>query len=89
MGGGEGVTFYNGISGQALPERGTFFMLQGHKWKGNFLVYERLGTSVISVCKRAQRTVKKYRKTFWFCDLFIIILIKDSAFTAVEMDVMV
>ena len=36
MGGGGGVNFYNGKSGQALPERGTFFMLQGHKWKGNF-----------------------------------------------------
>ena len=52
MGGG---TLYNGITGQAPPERGTFFMLQLYKWEGIFLIYERLETSVISVCKRAQR----------------------------------
>ena len=52
---GEGDNLYNGLTGQAPSERGTFFMLQVYKWVGIFLVYERLGTSVISICKRAQR----------------------------------
>lgn len=51
--GGGGGTLYNGITGQAPPERSTFFMLQVYKWVGIFLVCEKLGTSVISVCKRA------------------------------------
>ena len=53
--GERGGNLYNGLTGQAPSERGTFFMLQVYKWVGIFLVYERLGTSVISVCKRAQR----------------------------------
>ena len=53
--GGEGYNLHNGLTGQAPSERGTFFMLQVYKWVGIFLVYERLGTSVISICKRAQR----------------------------------
>ena len=53
---GGGDNLYNGLTGQAPPERGTFFMLHVYKWVGIFfLVYEKLGTSVISVCKRAQR----------------------------------
>ena len=43
---GGGDTPYNGLHGEALPERGTFFRLQ---------VYERVGKSVIWVCERAQR----------------------------------
>ena len=52
---GKGDNLYNGLTGQAPSERGTFFMLQVYKWVGIFLVYERLGKSVISICKRAQR----------------------------------
>ena len=53
--GERGGNLYNGLTGQAPSERGTFFMLQVYKWVGIFLVYETLGTYVISVCKRAQR----------------------------------
>ena len=52
---GEGDNLYNGLTGQAPSERGTFFMLQVYKWVAIFLVYERLETSVISICKSAQR----------------------------------
>ena len=43
-----GCTPYNGLYGEAPPERGvgTFFRLE---------VYERLGKSVICVCERVQR----------------------------------
>ena len=37
---GEGDNLYNGLTGQAPSERGTFFMLQVYKWVGIFLVYE-------------------------------------------------
>ena len=39
-GGGEGGTLYNGLYGEAPPERGTFFTLQ---------VYERVGISLLEV----------------------------------------
>ena len=33
---GGGGNLYNGLTGQAPPERGTFFMLHVHKWVGIF-----------------------------------------------------
>ena len=34
--GGGGGNLYNGLTGQAPPERGTFFMLHVYKWVGIF-----------------------------------------------------
>ena len=46
-------TPYNGLDGEAPPERGTFFRLQVYESVGISLnkVLERVGKSVISVCK--------------------------------------
>ena len=33
---GGGGYLYNGLTGQAPPERGTFFMLHVYKWVGIF-----------------------------------------------------
>ena len=48
-GGGGGGTPYNGLYGEATPERGTFFRLQVHKRVGisQVEVYKRVGKSVI------------------------------------------
>ena len=45
-------TPYNGLYGEAPPERGTFFRLQAHERVGILLfeVYQRVGKSVIWVC---------------------------------------
>ena len=68
---GGGCTPYNGLYGDALLERGTFFRLQ---------VYERVQKSVISVCKKKKAKkgyqmyflgCKKVNKTFCICDLFV------------------
>ena len=68
---GGGGNPYNGLYGEAPPKRGTFFRLQ---------VYERVGKSVISVCKKAQKglqmhfmAVKRSKKKFWVCYLFIFL----------------
>ena len=47
---------YNGLYGEALPERGTFIRLQVYERVEILLVevYERVGKSVIWVCERAQ-----------------------------------
>ena len=52
-----GCTPYNGLYGEAPPERGTFFRLQVYERVGILLVvvYERVEKSVIWVCERAQR----------------------------------
>ena len=44
----------NDIYGEALPERGTFFMVQVCQRVGNsrIEVYDRVGISIISVLKR-------------------------------------
>ena len=54
---GRGGTPYDGLYGQAPPERGIFFRLQVYERGGISLgaVYKRLGKSVIWVCERAQR----------------------------------
>ena len=50
-----GGTPYNGLYGEAPPERGTFFRPQVFERVGILLVevYERVGKSVIWVCGRA------------------------------------
>ena len=45
---GGGGTPYNGLYGEAPPERGTFFRLQ---------VYKRVGISQVEVYKRIGRSV--------------------------------
>jgi len=50
-------TPYNGLHGEAPPERGTFFRLQVYERVGTLLVevYKRVGKSLTWVCKRAQK----------------------------------
>ena len=52
-----GGTTYNGLYREAPPKRGTFFRLEVYERVQILLVevYERVGESVIWVCKRAQR----------------------------------
>ena len=52
---GGGDTPYNGLYGEAPPERGTFFRLQVYERVGIIFleVYERVGKSVICYCGRA------------------------------------
>ena len=52
---GGGVTPYNGLYGEASPERGTFFRPQVYEREGILLfrVYERVEKSIICVCERA------------------------------------
>ena len=47
-GGGGEHTSYNGLYGEALPERGTFF---------TFKVYERVRISPVEVDKRVRKSV--------------------------------
>ena len=66
-----GGTPYNGLYGEAPPERGTFFMLQ---------VYEREGISRAEVYERAEKSVpfiKIFRvdnnTDFWLTSLQVIL----------------
>ena len=68
------------VYGESPPEMGYFFMLQVYDGVGSLLneVYERVGKSVISVCKKAQKDLtaafygcENVEKTFWSCDLFV------------------
>ena len=76
---GGGGTPYNGLYGEAPPERSIFFRLQVYKRVGTLLVevYERAGKSVVPVCERAQRANRwilwlfNVEKTFYFCDWFL------------------
>ena len=54
---GGGGTPYDGLYGEAPPERGIFYRLQVYERVGISLVevYKRVGKSVIWVCERAQR----------------------------------
>ena len=56
-GGGGGVTPYNGLYGEAPPERGIFFRPQVYERVGILLfgVYERVEKSIICVCKGLKR----------------------------------
>ena len=51
-----GGTSYNGLYGEAPPERGTFFKPQVYERVGISLVevYGKVGKYVILVCKKAQ-----------------------------------
>ena len=49
MGGGGEGTPYNGLYGESPPERNSSFRLQ---------VYERVGISLVEVCKRVGRVGK-------------------------------
>ena len=93
-GGGRGKgNPYNGLYGEAPPERGTFFMIQVHEsCLGITLVevYDRVEESVISVFKRVQNgqqmhimAVKEPRKLSGFV---IYSYLKENAFTAVKRD---
>ena len=55
--GGGGDNAYDGLYGQAPPERGIFFRLQVYERGGISLgeVHKRLGKSVLWVCERVQR----------------------------------
>ena len=86
------VTPYNGLYGEAPPERGTFFRLQVHERVGISIVevYEWVGKYVTSVGKKVQKgqqvhfkAVKKLRKRSGFV---IYLYFKDNAFTVVERD---
>ena len=78
-----GGTPYNGLYGEAPPERDTLFRLQVYKREGISLVevYERVGKSIIVASKKTSKGLtcafyilygcEKVKKTFWFnCDLF-------------------
>ena len=78
-----GGTPYNGLYGEAPPERDTLFKLQVYKREGISLVevYERVGKSIIVASKKASKGLtcafyvlygcEKVEKTFRFnCDLF-------------------
>ena len=89
---GGGGTQYNGLYREAPPERGTFFRLQVYEREGILLVEacESVGSSVISVRKKAQKgsqiyskAVKKSRKRSGFV---IYSYFKCSAFTLVTRD---
>ena len=55
--GGGGSTPYDGLYGEAPPERGIFFRPRVYERVRNSLleVYKRVGKSVIWVCDRAQK----------------------------------
>jgi len=59
-----GGTPYNGLYGEAPPERGTFFRLQVHERVGILLVevYERVWKSAICLCQMVQRANRRYVK---------------------------
>ena len=54
---GEEDTLYNGLYGDTPPEMGYFFRRQVYERVGILLVevYESVGESFISVCKKAQK----------------------------------
>ena len=53
----QGVPPYNGPYGEAPPEKGTLFKLQVYERKGISVaeLYERVGKSVVSAGKKAQK----------------------------------
>ena len=63
-----GNTPYNGLYGEAPPERGIFSRLQVYERVGILLgeVYKRVGKSVIRVCERTQ---KGYRLILWLYEV--------------------
>ena len=80
----------SGPYGEAPPKRGTFSRLHVYKRVEMSIaeIYERVGRSVISICKKTQKgqqmnltAVKESRKRY---GLVIYSHLKDSAFTAAE-----
>ena len=66
---------YNGLYGEAPPERGSFFGSQVYERVGIslFEVYERVGRSVLEVCKKAQKDQQMYFmdvKKSWFIHIY-------------------
>ena len=61
-----GTPQYTGLYGKAPPERGTFFRLQTYqRIKISLIeVYERVGKSVTSECKKTQ---KRLTDVFYGC----------------------
>jgi len=53
LGGVGEATLYNGLYGEVLPERGTFFEASGRVGISQVEVYEKVGKSVIKLFKRA------------------------------------
>ena len=83
----------NGLYGEALPKRGTFFRLQVYERVGILFVevYRRVGKSVIWVCERAQGDnryinfygfIKSRKSSIFVIDSYL----NDNAFTAVKRD---
>ena len=90
---GGGGTPYDGLYGEAPPERGIFYRLQ---------VYERVGISLVEVYKRVGKKIchlglwkgpkgltdefygfiKSRKRSIFVIDSYL----KDSAFTAVKRD---
>ena len=64
---GGGGTPYNGLYRKAPPERGTFLRIWVYEGVGISLVevYERVGKSVIPVCKRPKRV----NDAFYRCEI--------------------
>ena len=90
--GGEGATPYNGLYGEAMPERGTFFKPQVYERVGilyslNYMKgWENLSVRSVKGPKRANRWILwlyKVEKTFFFA---IDSYLKDRAFRAVKKD---
>ena len=94
-GGGEGRgrTSYDGLYGEAPPERGIFFKLQVYERLEILLVevYKWVWKSVIWVCERAQNmithefygVIKSRKRSIFVSDSYLT----HSALTAVTKDV--
>ena len=91
--GGAGRTSYDGLYGEAPPERGIFFKLQVYERLEILLVevYKWVWKSVIWVCERAQNmithefygVIKSRKRSIFVSDSYLT----HSAFTAVTKDV--
>ena len=83
-------TSYNGPYGEAPPKSGTFLSFQVYKRVVISLVevYERVGKTVISVCKKAQKGQQMHfmapKKSIKCSGFVIYAYFKDIAFTAVK-----
>ena len=78
LSGGGGGTPYDGPYGEGSARKGNLSWASCNERVGITLVevFEKVGKSVISACKRPKRATEKYyccevKKIFCFCDLFI------------------
>ena len=85
-GAGGGGTPYNGLYGEAPPERGTFSRLQ---------VYERVANLLVEVCERVGKSVKGLTDAFYGfiksrkASIFVTdSYLNDSEFKGVQRDAM-